>query len=40
MDDIPIELWKAAGEEGVDILRRIYASLYGQKGNGRNIGAG
>ena len=23
MDDIPIELWKAAGEEGVDILWRI-----------------
>ena len=23
MDDIPIELWKAAGDEGVDILWRI-----------------
>ena len=23
MDDIPTELWKAAGEEGVDILWRI-----------------
>ena len=28
MDDIPIELWKAAGEAGVDILWRICKQLW------------
>ena len=28
MDDIPIELWKAAGDEGVDILWRIYKLIW------------
>ena len=39
MDDIPIVLWKATGEEGVDVLWRI-CKLIWIKGNGQKIGAG
>ena len=42
MDDIPIELWKASGEEGVYIIivENVQANNYWQNGNGQNIGAG
>ena len=32
MDDIPIELWKAAGDEEVDILWRICKLLMDKRG--------
>ena len=40
MDDIPIELWKAAGEEGVDILWRACKVILTNGEWKKNLGAG
>ena len=37
MDDIPIELWRVAGEEGVDILWRICKLIVDKRGMAKRL---